>query len=352
MDDRKQHTFRFSSEEIAGFCEQIAILLNGGIPLYEGAYMIYNEMEDKNTKAVMKQIDDSLRDNKSFHEALKESGAFPAYMIYMVRIGEITGKLETVMGSLSHYYERESSIKSSIRSVISYPIMMFAMMAVVLLVLVFKILPMFETVFTELSSGAEESTKNMMDFGMQAGKIIAVILAVIFVVVLAIWIYSRTKTGRKSLFQCLCNFPITKKMMEEITIGKFVSSMALMISSGMESEEALDMAETVIEHKKINEKIHKCQELMKKGDSLEDALKETRLITGMRGRMISVGAKTGVVDTIFEKLSVQYDEEIESGLNGLAGGIETVLVVSLSVIVGAVLISVMLPLISIISAIG
>ncbi len=115
----------FSSEEISAFCDQIAMLLNGGIPIYEGTHILYEEMDAGRTKDVLKRVDENVKSGLSFSEALKESKAFPDYLCEMVAIGETTGKLEDIMHSLAGYYERESVIKNSIRSVISYPTVLF-----------------------------------------------------------------------------------------------------------------------------------------------------------------------------------------------------------------------------------
>lgn len=343
---------KFSADEVAAFCEQIALILNGGIPLYEGTYMICSEVEDAKTKEILTKVDEMVKQNMPFYQALEETKAFPAYMVNMVRIGEITGKLEEVMQSLSRYYDRESRVKDSIRSVIAYPLLLFSIMAVILLILVIKILPMFEQVFDELSAESALSSGDMISFGMLAGKIIAIITVCLFLLLFVLLLWYRTDSGKRSFHAFLRMFLPTKGITEQLALGKMVSSMSLMISSGIDSKEALTMAETVVGHPKVSQKLISCVELLLKGSSLDEALKETKLITGIQGRMLRVGAKTGVMDLVFQRLSKQYDEEIESRLHNISSIVETILVVLLSCIVGAILISVMLPLISIISSIG
>lgn len=343
---------KLSSEEIAAFCQQTAIILNGGIPLYEGIHILYNEVEEKNTKSVIKQMDEGLKENKMFHEVLKDTGVFPPYMVNMVRIGEITGKLEHVMQSLGEYYERESTMKSNIRNVITYPIMMFTMMAIVLFVLVFKILPLFERVFMELNVEASSSSSAMMSAGVLAGKVVAIIAIVIFALVIFMTLWYRCKKGKEMIHKIGNTFFLTRKLAELMAVGKFISAMSLMVSTGIETKEALEMVEGIIDHKRVKDKIKKCIELSKQQVSFEEALRETRLVTGLKGRMISIGSKTGVLDSVLQELSGRYDEEIEIRLNGLCTKIETVLVVALSLVVGAILIAIMLPLVSIISSIG
>lgn len=341
---------KFSSEEIAGFCEQIAMLVNGGISLYDGVDMLAQEMEDKATKAVLEQLDNTLRDNKTFYEALKETNAFPEYMLKMVNIGEKTGKLDVVMKALSVYYKRESAMQQNVRNVIAYPMMMFAMMAVILAILIWKILPMFQTVMNELDVEAAASSTNMMDVGMTIGKVVAVAGIAAFVIVSVLVIWYGTKTGKNKINHFFQNFILTRKISNSMATGKFVSAMALMTATGFDNLEALNMAEEVVENKKLQKKVKASADLIAENKTLEEAVRETALLTGMEGRMISVAAKTGVTDQVFEKLAEKYDDKVEENMGSLCAKIETGLVVTLSFVVGATLISVMLPLVSIISS--
>ncbi len=343
---------KFSSEEIAGFCEQISMLVNGGISLYHGVDMLAQEMEDKATRAVLEQLDEALRENKTFYEALKETEAFPEYMLKMVNIGETTGKLDVVMNSLAVYYKRESIMQQNIKNVIAYPIMMFTMMAVILIILIWKILPMFQTVMKELDVEAAASSTQMMNVGMTLGKVVAIVGIAVFVIVCVLAAWYGTKTGKKKINHFFQNFVLTRKLSNSMATGKFVSAMSLMTATGFDDLEALNMAEGVIENKKLQKKVKACAELVSENKVLEDAVRETSLLTGMEGHLLSVAAKTGVTDQVFENLAEKYDDKVEESLGGLCAKVETGLVVTLSIVVGAVLISVMLPLVSVISSIG
>lgn len=152
---------KFTTEELGGFCKQVAMVLKSGISLDEGVYMLLEEVEDKRTKEVLEKMDEMLKDNETFHNAMKETDAFPRYLLSMVHIGEKSGKLEEVLEAMVVYYERESSMKESIRNVIAYPMIMFAMIAVILLVLVLKILPMFQNVFRNLNVDVASSSSGL-----------------------------------------------------------------------------------------------------------------------------------------------------------------------------------------------
>lgn len=343
---------KFSTEELEGFCKQIGMVLKSGISLNEGVYMLLEEVEDKKTKEVLEKMNECLKDNETFYHAMKATGAFPRYLLSMVHIGEKSGKLEEVLDAMVAYYDRETSLKESIRNVIAYPMIMFAMIAVILLVLVLKILPMFQNVFRNLNVDVASSSSRVMRVGMATGEAVAIVALVILAVAIGLLIWYRTEGGQRILKKWSGSFFVTKKTARLMAIGKFVSSMSVMISSGMDSEESLNMAKDVVEDPKIQKQVEQCYKAVKDRKSLAEALKESKLVTGMQGRMIGVAEKSGLTEEVFKDISKQYDEKITSQLGSMCTKLETTLVLSLSLIVGAILISIMLPLISIITAIG
>lgn len=343
---------RFTSEETASFCDQIAMLLNSGIPLYEGAYILAEEVEDKRTKAVLSRIEQLVRENLPLYEALEDTGAFPAHMVHMVKVGETTGKLEEVLRSLAAYYERDANVKAGLKSAVAFPAALFAMMAVIMLVMVFKIIPMFEEMFEELNAEVAASTERMMNGGIFAGKLLAGITCALLILFLLTLLWYRTAAGARMLKGLAVRFGPSRRLSERMAVGQLIASLSLTTASGMDTEEALALAADGCTNPFVKKRIEKCLALMKEGESLDGALGRSGLITGRDNRMIGVALKTGSADEVFAKLGKQYDEKIGASLNSLSGRLETGMVVILAVMVGTVLISIMLPLVSMISSIG
>lgn len=352
MNNRIGKTKRFSSSETSVFCDQIATLLNGGISLYEGVSILSNEMEDGRTRELLREIEKNLQARMNLSEALGKTGAFPEYMIHMVSVGETAGSLETVMHSLSSYYERESKVKASIRSAVTYPAVLFLMIAVILSALIFRILPLFESMYQELNSEVAMTSNNLMSFGMRAGITAAAIVGLLILIMLVLFLAYRTKQGEKLIKGILYNFPAVKGITHRISIGKFISSMALMLPSGMDTRKALELAQDTMDHPGVLAKVKECKELVEKGISLENAIQQSDVIIGMDRNIIIVAAKSGNMDSAFVKLSERYNDEVSTLLNKTATYVETALVVLLALLIGFVLLSVMLPLINIISSIG
>jgi type IV pilus assembly protein PilC len=343
---------KFTSDELSVFCDQIAMMLNGGIPLFEAIHIMNSEMEDSHTKAALDRIDEKLSENSMFCEALEASEAFPDYMIHMVRVGETTGKTEEVLRGLSEYYEREHSVFTSIRSAIAYPLVLFAIMAVILIVLVWKILPIFEKMFSELSSDVSEATAGSLSVGMTVGRVIAIVTIALLLVFFAIFIWYKTRSGEKIIKRWLTNFSFTGKLANRMSVGRFISSMSLMLSGGMNITEALDLSLNSASNNDVREKIQKCKELYESNEPFDVALKESGLVKGMEARMITVGEKSGATDEVFAKLARQYNNEVTEKLSKISSTVETVLVIVLALLVGAVLLSVMIPLVGMISSIA
>lgn len=351
MRRNQEKTRRFRPEETAAFCTQAALLLNAGIPFYEGIHMIYSEAEE-NAKGVLKGIAEDVSESVPIYKALGKSGVFPDYMIHMVKVGESSGKLEEVFRLLSSYYEREASVKADVKSAVAYPMALFAMAAVILFLMVVKVLPMFEEMFEELSRETSAVVSHSLSVGLTAGRAAAVVCAALLLISAVLLLWYGTRSGKKALKGFLRSFPLTGRYAQMISVGQFLSGMALMSAGGMQPEESLEIMEETIDHPGVQKKIADCRRQCSENIPLEEALKSTGIVAGMEGRMLIIAAKSGAFDSVLENLSRSYDEKTARLLGRLASTIETVLVITLSLVVGAVLLAVMVPLAGMISSIG
>ena len=132
-----------SNAEIASFCRQTALIIQAGITPSEGMDILIHDTISKEGKELLQAIGDSCREGNYFYQALESSEVFPNYVVRLTALGEESGNLDSVLLSLAQYYEREENISESIRSAITYPLIMILMMFVVILVLIVKVLPIF-----------------------------------------------------------------------------------------------------------------------------------------------------------------------------------------------------------------
>lgn len=173
-----------SSLQIASFCTQLSLLIKAGISLQEGIHILYEDASSQAEKELLKQILEPIEEGQPLAFSLRQTDAFPQYMVEMVEIGETSGKLEEVLDSLTEYYERSKNISKSIRSAVTYPMIMILMMAVVIGVLMIKVLPIFRQVFSQLGTEMSNFSQSIMDFGSIVGIIASVVIGLILLLII------------------------------------------------------------------------------------------------------------------------------------------------------------------------
>lgn len=350
--EKKDSRVPLSPAELSAFCTQIAMVLKAGIPVQEGIGIMAEDTGNKSGGPVLQELHERVEMGEPFHLALDAVGIFPKYMVNMAAIGEESGRLDQVMDSLAAYYERSESISKSIRSAVLYPAMMIGMMLVVILVLIVKVLPIFAQVFAQLGSQMSPLSQSIMGFGVALSRYSTVIVAVAAVLVVLALILRKTSFGSGISSHLFHNFFGTKSLASKISAGRFASAMSLMLSSGLDVDQSLSMAGELVDDPKVKEQILGCQISITQGSSFSDALTQSHLFSGVYARMVTVGFRTGSVDEVMGKIAGRYEDEIDTQLGGLISILEPSLVAVLSVIVGMILLSVMLPLMGIMSSIG
>ncbi len=337
-----------SSSELAAFCLQTSIILKSGIPLHDGLSMLYDDMEDTGIKNMLKVVSKEVSAKKPLQDGLIKAGVFPDYMINMVQIGSLSGKLDDVMSSLAAFYEREDDMRQSIKSAVVYPMVLILMMFIVMMVLAVKVLPVFSQVFISLGTTMSPGAAAIMNLGLSAGKYSMILLIIGALLCGAALFLFRTERGRTALSAITSR----GKFSEKIAVSRFASSMSMMLSSGLDTERALRMSEALVSNNKIKSKINRCIQLIDENSSFIDALYATSLFPKMTTRMLSLGFRAGSLDSIMHKIAGDYEEEIEATLLKRVSLIEPVSVALLSIMIGVILISVMLPLMGVMSSIG
>ncbi len=341
-----------SNTELAAFCGQMALILRSGISALEGVSILLDDNPNPEGRALLRGILDCLESGGSLSQGLRESGCFPEYACNIAELGEQSGRLDDVMNSLSGYYRREDELAKSIKSAVTYPLVMLGMMVAVMLVLIIKVLPVFNQVFRQLGAELTGVSGAVLRMGSAMSRYSMVFLVVAAVLAAGCaWLFA-SKKGRAWMRRFSTRFFATKKLSEMIAAGRFASGMHLALSSGLDVDQSLETVSRLVEHPVVGQKVEEVRRQVAEGASLSAAIAKTGLFTGVYARMISIGVSTGAVDEVLSQIAVQYDEEVQQRMAGAVAKLEPTLVAVLSVAVGMVLLSVMLPLMGIMSGIG
>lgn len=343
---------KLNSYEISSFCRQMALLIKAGIAPVDGIEILLEDSRDKGTRKVLTGISQILKSGEKFHVALKMTEVFPDYVIHMVTIGEESGSMDVVMDSLSDYYEREESIRDNIKNAVSYPLIMIFMMMIVITVLVVKVLPIFQQVFAQLGTGMSGFSQSLLNMGIALNRYSFILIAILVILALAFFYFTITEHGKKNFKKIIARFGPTKRLAQELESERFASGMVLTLSSGIDTYEGLNLVKKLVESSDMKEKIDKCRALLLDGDSFPEAIEKTGIFTSFYSQMVAVGFKSGSLDKAMKQIAERFERDTQKRIYSLISVLEPTLVIVLSIIVGMILMSVILPLMGIMSTIG
>ena len=343
---------RLTNEELIAFCEQLAMILRSGISVLEGISIMSEEAAEEEGQKILRQIYGGVEESGFLYMALQETEGFPDYMVQMTQIGEMSGRLDEVLGSLALYYEREEGISDSIRSAVLYPSIMFGMLAVILAVLVMKVMPIFDQVLAQMGSELTGISAVLLKVGQSMNRYSYVFIGIgVILLALCLFFYKSPK-GRTLFGKWQENFFATKKLTEAIAAARFADGMSLCLASGLDMDESLEMVGKLVVHKRLGEKIDQCRRLLKEGEDFGTAVKQAGILKGIYSHMILIGYRAGSVEEAMSKVAQLYEDEVDQKIEDILSVLEPAMIVILSVIIGSILLSVMLPLMAVMTEIG
>lgn len=343
---------RLNHKELVTFCSQLAMILRAGISSLEGVTIMKEDMEPGEGRKILDALYEKLEMTGNLHMAMREIEVFPEYVCNMTEIGETSGRLDEVMEGLADYYDREDRLCEALKNALTYPMMMLGLMAVIIVILMTKVMPVFQSVFEQLGGGLTGISRSIMNLGLLMNRY-SWGLAILLVLVLAGAGYPAfSQKGRDRLRRYMERSGIFGKTAEKMACAKAAQGMNLCIRSGLDIDQSLEMAERLVDHEKVKEKMAECRKRMTEGEPFDRALEESHLFSGVYGKMIAIGVRTGAVDQVMEKVAGQYEEEVTDRLQNTVAMIEPAMVAVLSAMVGLILLSVMLPLMSIMTNLG
>lgn len=338
-----------SAAELSSFCGQIALILEAGLPLYDGMETLAGGEKGSNAD-LYQAASRGVTETGSLYDALKDDGRWPSYLVEMVGIGERSGNLERVMRGLEAFYAREDRIRSSVVSAVTYPLVLGIMLVVIVFILLWKVMPVFRRVMDSMGVGVTESGARLMHLGSAVGWIVLVLVAVMVLAVIVFAVLSRTKYRDAVLANAQRAIPALSHLSRKLSASRVSGVLSMMLSSGFPMEEALEMTGKVLSDREAAEKVNAIRGSLSEGKSFADAVSDTGLFDELHSSMIRMGSATGHEDQVLGKLSALYEEQVEDEISRLISIIEPTLVALLAVVIGAVLLSVMLPMAGILTS--
>lgn len=341
-----------SPRSLSLICSQAALLLQAGIPLSSGLSDLAADGLDQASQQALSRVDEALLQGLSFSAALRQAQSFPPYMLEMTELAETAGRLEEVMDTLGRYYGRMDIFSQRLRSAVLYPSILIAVMAVVIAVMLTLVLPVFQQVFQQLSGGLSAAALESMTAGLSVSRwVLALLLVLLAAMGLAALIYKLPRCAA-AFARFGSRFFLTRRLLSRLGGSRFVGAMELVVKSGIPPQQAVELAMGVLDHGPMRQRLEQQLPLLQQTGEWERALESAGVISGLDARLLRIGRETGAVDQVLEQIAQRSDDDAVESLNGLLSAVEPALVSLLAVVIGSVMISVMLPLLQVLTAIG
>ena len=340
---------RLSLEEKYQFSNQMAMILKAGLSVQQGIEMMQQDLENQNLKIALEAILGYMKEDAHLSLAIERTGMFDDYMVHLLKVGEVSGHIDDVMESLGEYYLRMDDMTSQLQQALTYPIIIFIMMFVVVGVVVFQVLPIFENVLMSLGSHLSSFASRFMNFGQIFSMLGFMILGIFMIMIISFYVYAK-KSHQDIMVMFVQKSWITKKIANHMNHAQLTYALSLFVSSGYDLQEAVHYTIELVDNSQLQNQLKQCYHDLEQGVSFVDAVSQHQIYKGMKLNMIQIGFQTGQVDAVMKTLSNHYQDEVSQSIAHFLNIIEPAIVTFLSVIVGVVLLSVMLPLVSIMSS--
>ncbi len=334
---------RIKSKDLSIFSKQLYTMLHAGMPLLTCIETLKDQVQSKLLREKLIEIYQDLQKGAIFSTALQKHGeAFPELFISMVRSGELTGNMDGVLNNLSTHYQKEARLQAQIRSAMIYPIIVLMVAIGVTVFMLVKLVPMFKSFFRgKALPGITQFVVNLSDFMISKWYII---IAVVVGVVFLINRYISTPVGRMQFDTNKLRAPGIGGLLRTIASSRFASTLSVLISSGIPIIQAIESSGQVTNNVFIQKNMAYAIDNIKKGSPMSVELKKLEIFPPMMISMLKIGEESGAIDSMLQKTSDFFEEELEEAIKRMTSMMEPLIIILVGGIVAVVLISVYLPM--------
>jgi type IV pilus assembly protein PilC len=343
-------TGRVKLKDLAVFSRQFATMINSGLPLLRALTILGEQTGNRRLGEVVTLVRAEVEKGTSLSAAMaKHPKVFNRLYVSMVRAGEIGGFLDQVLVQVAETFEKEVTLRGKIRSAMTYPVVVFAMVIAIVAAMLIFIVPTFESLYESLGGTLPLPTRMLMNASNILRRFF--LLVVLGVIVLAV-LFRRWKASQKGRYQW-DKFKLKVKvfgpLFHKTALSRFSRTLATLIRSGVPILQALEIVGETVNNQVISRAVRDVQDSVREGESLATPLSKHAAFPAMVVQMMAVGEETGALDTMLGKVADFYDQEVEAAVASLTSMIEPILIAVMGAAVGGMVIALYMPLFNIIN---
>jgi type IV pilus assembly protein PilC len=341
---------RVKLKQIAVFCRQFATMVNSGLPILRALSILTDQTENKELAKVLFAVRADVENGSSLSAAMAEHPkAFNNLFISMVKAGETGGVLDDVLLSLADQIEREVELRRKIKSAMTYPVVVVALVTLILAAMLLFVVPQFETIYSSLGGTLPLPTRMLLGVSKAVRNYWYIVLLGAVVASFLFRRYKKTDAGRARVDAVKIRIPIFGPLFHKVALARFASTLGMLLRSGVPILQALDNVNETVNNRVIGDAVDDVKTSVREGESIAKPLGRHKAFPPMVVQMMAVGEETGAVDTMLDKVAEFYNSEVTATVEAMTSLIEPLLIAVIGAAVGAAVIALYMPMFSVIN---
>lgn len=333
---------KIKRDQIVSFTRDLANLISAGLPLDRAFELLVGLAETGPLATLLQDLRDRVRGGKALSQALAEHPKhFDRLFVNMVRAGEASGTLGPVLERISEFQERSAELRSSVQSALMYPIVLVAVAVVAVLTMIFFVVPKFETTFRQFGKALPPATENLLALShwlRDDGWMLIIGVAALFILVRG---RLRTPQGQLNWHRRKLTLPVLGDLFSKIEVARLARTLGTLLGNGVSLLPALTIVKDTVDNRALATSLDGVLVRLKAGQGFARPLMETGLYPKLAVHMVAVGEETGRLDSMLLKVADVYDQEVNTALKRALGLLEPILILTLAVVVGGIIYSLM-----------
>ena len=344
---------RVGPKTLAVFSRQFAVLLDAGLPLLQSLEILSVEGQHPGLRSILLEVRSEVEAGGGLADAMKSRPrVFGDLYVNLVASGEASGALNTVMDRLATHIEKVAKLRNQVRSALTYPAAILTVATAVVFLILWKVIPVFQHLFDDIGGDLPLLTRLVVGVSEFIGAYVLVLLALAAAGGFAVNRLLRTRRGRQAADRLLLRLPVVGKLLLRIVTGRTCRTLSILISSGIPILTALSIAADAAGNIAVSDALRKVHREVEQGRPINQSLRRTKIFPAMLCQIVYVGEQTGTLSPMLTRVADFYEEEVDNDVDSMMKLLEPALISILGIIIGAIVISMYLPMYSALSQIG
>jgi type IV pilus assembly protein PilC len=342
---------RVSGRDLAIFCRQFATMIDAGVSLVRCLAVLEEQTGSGRLRGIIREIQAGVESGETLSRAMSRwPKIFNNLFVGLVRAGEVGGVLDETLNRLSTFLEENERLRRKVKSAMAYPVLVLIFATAVVIGMVTFILPQFVAVFKDLGiTDLPGPTRMLIQISNFMTTKWYMVIGGAFLFFIAFSQYTHTRIGRRHFDWLKLKVPVFGKLNHKICIARFSRTLSTLLQSGVPILQALETVAGTVDNEIMSDAIMASRAAIREGEQIGDPLQRSGMFPPMVVQMVAIGEETGSLDAMLSKIADFYESEVDATLAGLTAAIEPLLIIGLGFIVGFIVISMFMPLLSAIS---